>query len=161
MSPCPPPEEAVVSEVETQIHATCVALRRGERWAGVLLAGPSGAGKSDLALRLIDRGARLIADDRTTLRRHGGLLLASAPAAIAGLVEARGVGILRLPHDRLLPEAEVAAMVELRPAGPEDRIPDPGTVDLLGIAVRRLVLPADAPATPAKIRLAVGDGAAQ
>src|SRR3546814_8050780 len=42
------------------IHASCVAAGNG----GVLILGNSGQGKSDLALRLIDRGARLVADDR-------------------------------------------------------------------------------------------------
>jgi hypothetical protein len=86
------------------IHATCIRLGRaaGElrasRDAGVLLLGGSGAGKSDLALRLIGRGARLVADDRTELRCEDGHLVARAPSRIAGLIEIRGVGISRMPH---------------------------------------------------------------
>lgn len=75
------------------IHASCVAIAG----KGVLLLGPSGAGKSDLALRLIDGGARLVADDRTQLTVKGDALWASAPAAIRGLIEIRGVGIVALP----------------------------------------------------------------
>ena len=72
------------------VHATCVALRpRGRSWRAVLLRGPSGAGKSDLALRLIEAGARLVADDQTELVRRGNSVVASAPAGIAGLIEAR------------------------------------------------------------------------
>ena len=71
-------------------HASAVA-REG---AGVLLLGPSGAGKSDLVLRLMDRGFDLIADDQVVL--HG--LTASAPQAIAGLLEVRGLGVVRLAH---------------------------------------------------------------
>ncbi len=79
------------------IHATCVAL--GGR--AVLLLGPSGAGKSDLALRLIDGGAKLVADDRTDLwLAKNGVLYASAPSAIAGLMEVRGLGIIALPYLR-------------------------------------------------------------
>ena len=74
------------------VHATAVAIDG----RALLLRGPSGAGKSDLALRLIDAGARLIADDQSVLRREGGRLLAAVPAAIAGLIEVRGVGILRV-----------------------------------------------------------------
>ena len=48
--------------VTTYVHATCVALRAGRSWRGVLLRGPSGAGKSDLALRLVEGGGRLVAD---------------------------------------------------------------------------------------------------
>lgn len=75
------------------IHASCVAIGG----AGVLLIGPSGSGKSDLALRLIDDGARLVADDRTILTVKAGKLVASAPASIRGLLEIRGIGIVRLP----------------------------------------------------------------
>jgi HPr kinase/phosphorylase len=64
---------------------------------GVLLVGPSGAGKSALALRLIALGAELVADDRTLVARHGDRLVAAAPASGHGLIEARGVGLLRLP----------------------------------------------------------------
>ena len=49
----------------TRVHATCVALRQGRTWRAVLLRGPSGAGKSDLALRLIETGWHLVADDQT------------------------------------------------------------------------------------------------
>ena len=76
-----------------QIHASCVELAG----AGILLRGPSGSGKSDLALRLIDSGARLVADDRTDLVVEDGRLIASSPAPIAGKLEVRGVGILALP----------------------------------------------------------------
>lgn len=75
------------------MHATAVACRG----RAVVLLGASGAGKSDLALRLIDRGAVLVADDRLELRREGSRLLASPPAAIAGRMEVRGVGIVSMP----------------------------------------------------------------
>ena len=74
------------------VHGTVVAIE-GE---AMLLRGPPGAGKSDLALRLIDGGARLVADDQALLRRADNQVLARAPAAIAGLIEVRGVGILRV-----------------------------------------------------------------
>src|SRR3954462_7446746 len=85
----------------TNIHATCVAI--GSK--GVLLLGPSGCGKSDLALRLIDDGAkddakddvRLVSDDRTLLFLFKGALHAKAPASIKGLLEVRGLGIIQLP----------------------------------------------------------------
>lgn len=79
--------------VESNIHASCVAI--GGK--GVLLLGGSGTGKSDLALRLIDDGAALVADDRTLLFVKNGALHAKPPPSIKGLLEIRGVGIVALP----------------------------------------------------------------
>ncbi|WP_448208366.1 HPr kinase/phosphorylase [Azospirillum sp. sgz302134] len=129
------------------IHGTCVLLSG----IGVLLRGPSGSGKSDLALRLIDGGAKLIADDRVELRMDQGRLMATAPAALAGLLEARGVGILPVPTAA---EAEVGLLVDLVPRDRVERLPDPEATPLLDKAVPRLALcPFDA-STPAKLRLA-------
>ena len=74
------------------LHASAVAIEG----RAVLIGGRSGTGKSDLALRLIDRGAGLISDDYTYVRRVNGQALASAPANIAGKIEVRGVGIVEL-----------------------------------------------------------------
>ena len=82
-----------MSEREKNIHASCIAIGQ----AGVLLLGPSGAGKSDLALRLIDDGARLVADDRTILFTRRGSLYGKSPASIRGLMEIRGLGIVKMP----------------------------------------------------------------
>ncbi|MHA1114324.1 MAG: HPr kinase/phosphorylase, partial [Alphaproteobacteria bacterium] len=83
----------------TLVHATCVSL-----WgAGILLRGPSGSGKSDLALRLIDGGAVLVADDQVSLELRDGGLFASPPAATAGKLEVRGVGIVTVPFDEEAP----------------------------------------------------------
>ena len=75
---------------EAIVHASCVALEG----RGVLILGPSGSGKSTLALQLMGFGARLVSDDRTRLVPREGRLIARAPAAIAGRIEARGIGIL-------------------------------------------------------------------
>ncbi len=108
-----------------RVHATCVAWRLGRQWQGVLLRGPSGAGKSDLALRLIENGARLVADDQTELTRRDGRVIASVPASIAGLIEARGLGIVTLPRDQLVKRATVALLVDLAPTGRIERLPEP------------------------------------
>ncbi|QUS36531.1 HPr kinase/phosphorylase [Falsirhodobacter algicola] len=76
------------------VHASAVAVDG----RGVLILGPSGSGKSALALRLMAAGAVLIADDRVVLRCDDGTLLADAPAALAGRIEARGIGILNAAH---------------------------------------------------------------
>ncbi len=101
-----------------QIHASCAA-REGH---GVLLLGPSGSGKSDLLLRLLDRGFALVADDRVDLTAG----VASAPAALAGLLEVRGLGVVHLPYVAC---AQVALAVEL---GMGERMPNPATHALSG-----------------------------
>ena len=88
---------------EINLHASCVLLAQaGPRLgapedAGVLLLGESGSGKSDLALRLVAMGALLVADDRTLLGVEHGMLVGRAPPSLQGLIEVRGLGILRLP----------------------------------------------------------------
>lgn len=135
-----------------QIHATCIALEG----AGVLLRGPSGAGKSDLALRLLDRGARLVADDRVDLRRAGAAVVASAPATLRGLVEARGVGILRVPY---LESSTIRLVVDLVAREEVDRLPEAMAETLLGVAVPRLRLHGFDGSVPAKLALALRPGA--
>ena len=124
----------------TFVHATSVALKARGQWRAVLLRGPSGAGKSDLALRLIQAGGRLIADDQTHLARRGRSLFASPPPALAGMIEARGVGIVRLPRNQLQSRAAVALLVDLVPSERIDRLPEPQTETLLDITLPRLDL---------------------
>lgn len=130
-----------------QIHASCVAIDG----AALLLRGPSGAGKSDLALRLVDEGARLVADDRVDLLSDGkGGLIARCPQPIAGLMEVRGLGVLPVPA---IDAAPVALIVDLG-AG-EERLPDPGFEIIAGVAVARIRLNPFHVSTPAKLRLAL------
>ena len=89
------------------IHATAVALNADR---GALILGRSGAGKSELALRLMAYGARLVADDRVDLSVRAGELWVSAPARLSGLIEMRGVGILRADP---LPSARIVLVVDL------------------------------------------------
>lgn len=110
--------------MDTIIHASTVCLDG----AAVILRGPSGAGKSALALDLIGRGGVLVADDRTALTLSGDVVLASCPPAIAGLIEARGVGILRVTHVSDVPVRLVVDLAAQRGA----RLPEPETVTLLG-----------------------------
>ena len=103
------------------VHATTVALfRPGSGWVGVMLTGPSGAGKSDLALRLLARGWRLVADDYTHVFASGGHLYGTAPATIAGRIEVRGVGILHQPS---LAQARLGLVVALT-ADTVERLPE-------------------------------------
>lgn len=129
------------------IHGTCVLVSG----IGVLLRGASGSGKSDVALRLIDGGALLVADDRVELRRAGDLVAAAPPSAIEGLLEVRGVGILPVPFTATAP---VGLVVDLVAHSHVERLPEPETVRLLDTPVPRLALAAFDASTPAKIRIA-------
>jgi serine kinase of HPr protein (carbohydrate metabolism regulator) len=129
------------------IHASCVAIRGH----AVLIQGPSGAGKSDLALRLIDRGAVLVSDDRTILRTHEGGLIASAPPTIAGRIEVRGVGIVDMPHLDGMPAALVVAIEPL-----PERFPDPlGRCVIEGVELPVVAIAALEPSAPIKVELAL------
>lgn len=122
------PEVSRPEAPETILHGSAVAW--GER--GVLILGASGAGKSGLALRLIALGASLIADDRVVIRRGAAGVIASAPASLAGMIEARGVGILRMAPGGPAP---LVLAVDLDHA-PEGRMPERRKTVLLGRHVR-------------------------
>jgi serine kinase of HPr protein (carbohydrate metabolism regulator) len=106
------------------VHATTVDITG----LGVLILGEPGAGKSDLALRLIADGALLVADDQTEIHVAGEGLRATSPATIAGLIEARGVGIVRAP---LKAAAQLRLAVSLIVTAPE-RMPELRTWSLPG-----------------------------
>ena len=129
------------------VHATAIAIE-GD---GVLLRGPPGAGKSDLALRLIEGGAHLLADDQALLQRVGNHVIVRAPAAIAGLIEVRGVGILQVDS---LEEAPLALVVDLVPSAQVERIPDNRFEIVLGLSVPLIALAPFEVSAAAKLRLA-------
>ncbi len=115
-------------------HATAVAL--GLR--GLLILGPSGAGKSGLALDLMALGAELVADDRVALTARAGKLFARAPETLAGLIEARGIGLLQSPFR---PEAEITLAIDLGQAEP-DRLPPQRHILVLGVTLPLVLKPA-------------------
>ncbi len=131
-----------------QIHASAVAIEG----RGVLICGPSGAGKSDLALRLIDEGAVLIADDRVDLTPGDDGVLLSGPDNLAGLIEVRGVGIVRVPFET---KVSLSLIVDLVKPEDVERLPDRLTADFMGVNVRRIALDPFQASAPAKIRLAL------
>lgn len=123
------------------MHANCVVV--GE--AGVLVRGPSGSGKSSLSIALIEHAAaksffaRLVADDRVRLTAANGRVIASAPRAVAGLIERRGLGVFRAPH---VEAAVLGLVVDIESDPP--RMPEAAEsrtvlcgVELPRIAVRR------------------------
>ncbi len=122
------------------MHASCAA-RDGK---GVLLTGPTGSGKSDLLLRLLSRGFSLVADDRVDIAG----LHASPPVALAGMLEVRGLGILRLAH---VAPVDLALVVDLCASVP--RLPAPARHAVLDLPLIRLD-PREASA-PDKVALAL------
>lgn len=110
------------------VHATTVMLSaaakpfKGPEHVAVMIMGPPGSGKSDLALRLIERGARLIADDQTALFIRDGRVFAEAPPPIRGMLEMRGLGVITL---EAAPPSPLGLAVEIDPAHDIARMPDP------------------------------------
>lgn len=120
------------------IHASAVLI--GAR--AVLIRGPAGAGKSSFVLALLQAGAqgvlpfaRLICDDRAHVEAVHGRLLVRPAAALAGLLEVRGLGLRRMPYE---PAAVVGWVVDL---GKDDaaRMPtEAGSVSLEGVTLPHL-----------------------
>lgn len=130
------------------VHGTSVAIG-GD---GILLRGPSGSGKSDLALRLIDAGARLVSDDQTELSRDGDAVIMQAPQTIAGRIEVRGVGILRVPTAA---QAPLRLVVDLVAPDRVERLSEPQFCEVLQRSIPLLALAPFEASTAAKIRFAV------
>lgn len=127
--------------------AGCVSIKG----AAILITGESGIGKSELALALIDRGARLISDDQVALRRTGERIIASPAQNIGGQIEVRNLGLVPIAPG---PECPVALMIELNRAAPrwiegvEDRI-------VLGLAIPHILLSPDSKVLAIKAEMAL------
>jgi serine kinase of HPr protein (carbohydrate metabolism regulator) len=135
------------------LHAGLVALRLGGYWRGALIVGPSSAGKSDLALRALDAGFRLVADDRVLVWSSGGNVYGRAPPTLCGLIEARGHGVLAEPPLAL---AEIAIAADcIAPGAAVARMPEPERLMLAGIAVPRWRIDPFEASAPAKLSRAL------
>lgn len=144
----------------TTLHATCVAVAD----EGVLILGEPGAGKSDLALRLIDQPGRgigtefrttqLVADDQVCISRDGLRLVASAPPAIRGKLEIRGLGIVSLPVRELV---SLCLAVRLTSGGGIERLPDlaDDRLSILGVDLPLVRIDPRSASAPARIRAAL------
>lgn len=138
--------------MNSTVHASAVLV--GAR--AVLIRGPSGAGKSRLAFELLDAArdgrlhfARLVGDDRIHLESANGRLLVRPARSLAGLIELRGVGILRRDYE---PCAVVGLVVDLDAADAE-RLPDRQTIQLDGTEVPRLAVASGTAVLPAVLAL--------
>ena len=122
---------------QVTIHATAVVV--GE--AGVLIEGRSGSGKSTLALALLAAKpgiARLVGDDRIILTSAGGRLLARPHSRIAGMIERRGVGLLRVEHEPVC----VVRLVVQRDAAPARLPAAASSAERLGVRLPACLCPA-------------------
>jgi serine kinase of HPr protein (carbohydrate metabolism regulator) len=145
-----------VSEKRELIHGTCVAFGP----YAALLRGASGSGKSDLALRFLALSAEgkqapmLVADDQIFIEARGNALFASVPPTIAGKLEARGLGIIELPH---VAEAELVLAVDLVPPQDVPRMPpEPWEQTMIaGKSVPCLALAPFEASAPLKLKLAL------
>jgi serine kinase of HPr protein (carbohydrate metabolism regulator) len=146
-----------LKEARELVHGTCVAFGR----RAVLLRGEPGAGKSDLALRFLalppeakERPA-LVADDQVWIAVGAeGALMASPPAALAGKIEVRGLGIVEVPF---LPEAELKLVCDLVGETDVPRMP-PETwerTEIAGIALPALKLAPFEASAPLKLKMAL------
>jgi HPr kinase/phosphorylase len=126
------------------LHASCAARLGPDGYDAILILGPPGAGKSDLVLRLIHNGFALVADDRVIVENG----IASPPAALAGLLEVRGLGIFRLPF---IPSARLRLVIHLgvQPI----RLPEPETHPETNLPL--VTIDPAAPSAPARAALAL------
>jgi HPr kinase/phosphorylase len=126
----------------TTIHASAVLV--GAR--AILIRGAAGSGKSRLALGLIEAAvagrlpfARLVADDRVDAEAAHGRLLARPAEALIGMLEVRGLGILRLPYE---PVATVGWIVDLSAEDAERLPPEGSDAVIASVTLPRLAVPA-------------------
>lgn len=131
-----------------RLRGTCIALEGH----GILLRGDSEAGKSDLALRLIDAGGELVSDDYTDVSAEDGRLIATAPPPLSGLLEVRGLGVVRLAA---IPATSLVAAVDLVTTDEIERLPLPRAEAILGVVVPVFQLVAREASAVARIRLMI------
>ncbi len=130
---------------------------------GLLILGAPGAGKSRLALEMAALGAGIVADDVVEVRpgappdRAGAPPILAAPARWHGLVEVRGLGLIRVPAH---PPVPCAAAIDLSASAPPgDRLPEHGRLRLGGTEVILLRWGQDAPYAAALLAYLADGGA--
>ena len=81
-----------MTQTQQLVHGCCFHYEG----IGVLLTGESGIGKTGLMLSMLERGAKLVADDQVLLSLGDNKLLASAPASLKGIVELSGLAVVEM-----------------------------------------------------------------
>lgn len=118
---------------------------------GVLLTGASGVGKSELALELLSRGHRLVADDAPEFVRKGARVRGQCPPLLSDFLEARSLGILnvrRLFGSRSVQASSMLDLVialdvpEARPETGLERLSGRrGSREVLGVEIPEVIIP--------------------
>lgn len=144
-----------------RVHGTAVALLLASGSRAALLRGPPGAGKSDLALRciawpggpIVPERVVLVADDQVLVGGRDERLEVSCPPPIRGLIEVRGLGIVRV---EAVERAELTLVVDLVPLDEMPRLPDPAQRTVIaGVGVPLLRLHAFEASAPLKLLIAL------
>ncbi|MFN7113858.1 MAG: HPr kinase/phosphorylase [Alphaproteobacteria bacterium] len=134
-------------------HGTAVLLMSPDHSpAAVFIRGASGSGKSDLAFRLMAQGASLISDDQVELEKRQSKIYAGAVDAIRGLIEVRGLGLMRYP---VADPAPLKLVIDLVPRENLSRLPEPLEMDILGIPLPLFRLHAFDASAVCKLRAAM------
>ena len=136
--------------MSSNIHASCVVLKN----KGVLIKGASSSGKSDLCLRLVMRyGASLVTDDRVNLSIKKNNIIASAPDILKGLLEVRGIGIIKLPIKKT---TKIDLVINLTDKKEDiERLPEEEYFEFGGLKIRQYSLCAKEDSCPDKILAAI------
>ena len=127
------------------LHASCVSYQGN----GLLIIGPSGSGKSSLALEMMALGASLVSDDRCVISENSDQLFAAPPESIAGLIEARGVGILKASYE---PSVKVCAVLDLTKSESE-RLPERRSRQIMGVNIPCFLKTTSTPMAAAMMQL--------
>jgi HPr kinase/phosphorylase len=146
---CSTRKRAIEGSIMGLCHATCIIIDG----CGVLIRGPSGSGKSDLALRLIDEGAALVADDYCQLSTADGRLTATCPAAIKGKLEVRGIGIVSRSVNE---QCTIGLVVDLMDKQLIERMPENPATTVEGVTIACFAIDPFCVSATAKVRAAVG-----
>lgn len=129
----------------TTVHGSLVDVYG----VGLLFSGQSGIGKSEIALDLVERGHRLVADDVVEIIRRGNVLIGRGSEHLRHFMEIRGIGIINvmdifgIRSVRIQKRIEVEVRLEVwDPKKDWDRLGlDEKYVDMLGTKIRQVVIP--------------------
>ncbi|MBE5748499.1 MAG: HPr(Ser) kinase/phosphatase [Clostridiales bacterium] len=116
---------------------------------GVMIKGSSGIGKSEIALELLRRGHRIVADDIVVIKRIGNMLDGSANPLVKNFMELRGVGLVNIVRlygaSSIKLNQEIELIIELENwdnSKTYERLGgEPESEDILGISLTKMTIP--------------------